>query len=173
MQYRLAIIVNTLMVNVLMNMRVSEMNEKHWRISSCIRRIETKRRQVMERSFEEFGVTPSQHFVLMQLGRMGDVPSQVQIAEEMHVTPASIARTVKCLDAEGFIARNSGSDVRRNEIHITPKGWETIERSRSLFRAIDERVFQGFAPEELNCLSDMLERMLFNLSQLEEENKRR
>lgn len=149
------------------------MNEEYWRINSCLRRIGTKRKQVLDRSFEEFGVTPSQHFVLMQLGRMGDVPSQVQIAGEMHVTPASVARTVKCLDADGFIERTSGKDIRRNEIHITPKGRELIERSRSFFCNLNERSFQGFDADELKLLNNMLERMLLNLSQMEEENRRR
>ena len=127
----------------------------------------------MNRSFDEFGVTPSQHFVLMQLGRMGDVPSQVQIADEMHVTPASIARTVKSLDAAGYIERSSGKDVRRNEIRVTLKGKELIDRSHSFFRDLNERSFQGFSPEELDLLGSMLERVLANLAQLEEEGKRR
>lgn len=161
------------MINALINLKVKRMNESYWRINSCLRRIGVKRRQVMDRSFEEFGVTPSQHFVLMELGHMGDVPSQVQIAEEMHVTPASVARTVKCLDGAGFIERTAGSDVRRNEIHITSKGRELIQRSRSFFREMDERIFHSFSPEELKQMESMLERVLDNLTQMEEENRRR
>lgn len=149
------------------------MYDRFWRIDDCLRRIGRKRRQAMNRSFDEFGVTPSQHFVLMQLGRMGDVPSQVQIADEMHVTPASVARTVKSLDAAGYIERNSGKDVRRNEIRVTLKGKELIDRSHSFFRDLNERSFQGFSPEELDLLGSMLERVLANLAQLEEEGKRR
>lgn len=149
------------------------MYDRYWRIDDCLRRIGRKHRQAMNRSFDEFGVTPSQHFVLMQLGRMGDVPSQVQIADEMHVTPASVARTVKSLDAAGYIERSSGKDVRRNEIRVTLKGKELIDRSHSFFRDLNERSFQGFSPEELDLLGSMLERVLANLAQLEEEGKRR
>lgn len=149
------------------------MNELYWRISSSMRRIGVKRKQVMDCSFEEFGVTPSQHFVLMQLGRMGDVPSQVQIAEEMHVTAASVARTVKSLDAQGFIERTSGSDGRRNEIHITSKGRQLIERSKSFFQMMDERCFHNFDAQALEMLGGMLDRMLENLTQIEKEYKRR
>ena len=120
------------------------MKDVYWRITESLRRIDRMRRQVMDRSFEEFGITPGQHFVLMHLERMGNVLSQVQIAEEMHVTPANVARTVKSLDAAGYIQRVIGEDERRNEICVTPRGRELIERSHSIFRGMNERCFQGF-----------------------------
>lgn len=149
------------------------MKDVYWRITESLRRIDRMRRQVMDRSFEEFGITPGQHFVLMHLERMGNVLSQVQIAEEMHVTPANVARTVKSLDAAGYIQRVIGEDERRNEICVTPRGRELIERSHSIFRGMNERCFQGFDSEELEALRTMLERVLANLSQLEEESRRR
>ena len=115
------------------------MKDMYWRIMESLRRIDRMRRQVMDRSFEEFGITPGQHFVLMHLERLGNVLSQVQIAEEMHVTPANVARTVKSLDAAGYIQRVIGEDERRNEICVTSRGRELIERSHSIFRDMNER----------------------------------
>ncbi len=131
-----------------------------------------KRRQIVENTMGNMLLTPSQHYVLIQLKYKGCMPSQAQIAAVLNVSPASMARTVKSLDALGYIQRSScDSDSRRNEISLTEKGEQALEKSQALFRTLDERSFAGFSEEELAQFSSMLERILENLLDMEEEKR--
>ena len=120
----------------------------------------------------ELGIQPSQHFLLMCLSHMGSAVSQTQIADRMDVTPASVARTIKNLDAGGYIERNeSEGDGRRNEIHITEKGRRVTEESRRMFHEIDKGIYAGFSEDEIHSLRGMLRRMLENICAIEQERK--
>lgn len=143
-------------------------------IGVLLMRIARMRRHLLEETMRELGVTPSQHYLLMQLSRTGAAPSQTEMAEMLHVSPASVARTIKSLDADGYIQRNScGEDNRRNEIRITEKGERVVSRSLEIFRRIEAASLDGFAPAELGAFSGLLERLLENLSRQEAEIKRR
>lgn len=120
----------------------------------------------------KLGIHPSQHFLLMCLGRMGSAVSQTQIASEMDVTPASVARTIKNLDMGGYIKRNeSEGDCRRNEIYVTEKGRRVTEESKRMFHEIDEGIYAGFSDEDLLQLRGLLRRMLDNICVLEQDRK--
>lgn len=134
-----------------------------------MRHISRKRRQILENSMGDIRLTPSQHYVLFQIKKEGRMPSQTQIASALNVNPASVARTIKALDGMGYICRSScDSDGRRNEISLTAKGDQEVERSRALFTRLDERSFAGFSTAELEQFSGLLDRVLENLIDLEE-----
>ena len=118
------------------------------------------------------GINPSEHFLLICLGRMGSAASQAQIAERLEVTPASVARTIKSLAAGGYIERSEcEGDGRRNEIRITDKGRAVMQESKSMFMEMDEEIYAGFSDEDLNCLKDLMGRMLTNICALEQKRK--
>ena len=98
--------------------------------------------RIIEARVRRLGIHPSQHILLMHLSQMGRFPSQAQIAQELDVSPASVARTLKSLEANGYIER-CGSDVdgRRNEIAITAKGEEMVRRSREIFDRLEAATF--------------------------------
>ena len=107
------------------------MNERFHRISHMQRHLGRMQHRIIEARVRSLGIHPSQHLLLMRLSDMGRFPSQSQIAEELDISPASVARTLKQLEAGGYIER-CGSDVdgRRNEIAISRKGEEMVQRSR-------------------------------------------
>jgi len=135
----------------------------------CISR---RRKQIGEMAMQELDILPSQHFVLVCLKHMGRAASQVQLAEMMHVSPASVARTLKALDREGYIQRSGGADGRCNEIIITEKGDQVLLHSCSLFQDLDMRSYAGISEEELNLMEDLLGRMLENLSRIKDESEK-
>ena len=118
------------------------------------------------------GIHPSEHFLLVSLAREGRAFSQTKLAEMLDVSPASVARTIKSLDAGGYIERNeSEGDSRRNEIRITEKGRTVLEKSRRMFEEMDDEIYSGFSDEELHCLHGLLSRMLGNICTLEQKRK--
>lgn len=145
------------------------MNERFHRISHMQRHIGRMQHRIIDARVRSLGIHPSQHFLLMRLSEMGRFPSQTQIAEELDISPASVARTLKQLEAGGYIER-CGSDVdgRRNEIAISRKGVEIVQRSREIFTGLEAVSYAGFSADDLDQLETLLQREMDNLRRLEQ-----
>ena len=126
--------------------------------------------RIIEARVRRLGIHPSQHILLMHLSQMGRFLSQTQIAQELDVSPASVARTLKSLEANGYIER-CGSDVdgRRNEIAISKKGEEMVRRSREIFDRLEAATFENFSDAELDCLEALLGKVMANLRRMEQD----
>ena len=126
--------------------------------------------RIIEARVRRLGIHPSQHILLMHLSQLGRFPSQTQIAQELDVSPASVARTLKSWEANGYIER-CGSDVdgRRNEIAITAKGEEMVRRSREIFDRLEAATFENFSDAELDCLEALLGKVMANLRRMEQD----
>ena len=130
------------------------------------------RHRIIDKRIQELGVHPGQHFMLVQLKRMGRTPSQAKLAEEMNVSPALVARTLKALEGGGYIARaDSAADGRRNEIAITEKGAEALLAGKRIVDALDGRSFEGFSREELETLHFLLGKLHDNIARIEQAEK--
>ena len=148
------------------------MQDIYQRLCMLQMQIGRMRHRIIDKRIQELGIHPGQHFMLVQLMRMGKIPSQARLAEEMNVSPALVARTLKNLENGGYIARaDSAADGRRNEIAISEKGMRTLEDGRKLVLEVDARSFAGFSAEELESFGSLLEKMLDNVSQMEREEK--
>ena len=149
------------------------MEDRYRRLIKQQMRISRRRHRIIERSLLDIGIHSSQHFALMYLSHHSGTVSQVQLAELLNVTPASVARTMKGLEAGGYILRSDAADdCRRNEITITDKGRYVVETSKRVFDRIDADTFAGFSEAEIALLERMQERILRNIdSQMEKELK--
>ena len=142
------------------------------RVNEKMRRVARRQMCIVERAVNELGILPSQHFVLMQLSREGRVASQARMAEMLHVSPARITSVMKSLESDGYIARASGADTRRNEIALTPRGEEMVCESFARFRKLNEATYAGFDNAELEAFAGFLDRVMENLSKMEDGMKR-
>ena len=128
-------------------------------------RIMRRHHACVERRIGTLGIHHSQHRLLMHLARrQEEIPSQKELAQEMGISPAAVATTLKRLEKEGYIARNvTDLDNRKNEIRITERGLSKVMESREIFEDTDKELFDGFSPEELNTLISFLQRIDRNL----------
>ncbi|MBQ8954920.1 MAG: MarR family transcriptional regulator [Clostridia bacterium] len=127
-------------------------------------------KRVVERQIDGLGIHGGQHHMLMILSRLGQIPAQNELARRMDISPASAANMLKRLETAGYIQRRADAkDGRRNEVRITEKGGQVVERSRRIFEEVDRRMFEGFTDEETERLRSALERIHANLRGLEEE----
>lgn len=147
------------------------MNNRHRRLNELLMCIDRRRKQIGEMAMGELDIQPSQHFVLVWLKRMGRAASQSKLAEMMQVSPASVARSLKSLDRDGYIARTGGADGRCNETEITEKGEAMLAQSLELFRELDVRCYAGFSHEELESMEMLLGKLLSNLNQIKSEKE--
>lgn len=94
----------------------------------------------------------------------GQCQAQRELADLLHVSPAAVANSLKCLERDGYIRREPWqNDARRNRVILTEKGIQAVEGCRDVFQRVSARMMAGFSPEELAQLAQFQRRMLNNL----------
>jgi len=89
--------------------------------------------------------------------------TQIEVADYMGVSPASIALSTKRMSKAGLIEKSVDKDnLRRNILKITPKGLAISQYCRHEFDLFDKKLFAGITDEEQVVLSDTLDRLLTN-----------
>ena len=95
---------------------------------------------------------------------------QVQAAEEMMVSPASMALTTKRMEKAGLVEKRiDAGNLRCKRLSITPKGRELSVKCRKVHDAFEQRMLEGFDSEELGQLAGYLRRMVCNISGEEDD----
>ncbi len=124
---------------------------------------------LIDAKVRDIGIHRTQHRILMHLARHGKLPSQKELAEHLDITPAAVTGALKKIEQDGYIERTLGKDTRFNEIKITEKGREIVEKTKNLFSETDRSLFRGFTPEELDSYIGFLEKMQNNMKKGKEE----
>lgn len=144
-------------------------DNKYHQASMKFRMVDRTMKRFIGKKVENTGVYRSQHQILMHLCHHRDC-SQSKLAEQMEISPAAVAVSLKKLEKGGYIVRESReNDNRANQIVITEKGNEVIKSSISLFEEIDKAIFKGFSEEDIDMLNHYLDRMYENLEAYQEE----
>ena len=103
-------------------------------------------------------------FLLDARGKDGQVSSQRELSDALHVCPASVAVSLKSLERGGYVEKRSDeTDQRRKAVRLTAKGVEAIRQCYQVFQQVDQMMFQGFTPEEMDQVCAYQRRMLQNL----------
>ena len=112
------------------------------------------------------GIHRNQHMLLMHLYHSKDAPSQKEIANRFNISPAAVAVSLKKLENEGYILRNtSENDNRYNKITITDKGKGVVDMSKEILDSLDERSFGNLNSEEKETLAFLLDKVIDNLKE--------
>ncbi|HCS75158.1 MAG TPA: MarR family transcriptional regulator, partial [Clostridiales bacterium] len=94
--------------------------------------------------------------------------SQKNLAEAMQVSTATVAVSLKKLEKAGLITKTMDkTDNRLNRIVITDMGNQVVEQSRQIFQSIEKKVFEGFTEDEKSALSNLMERLYTNLTEMD------
>ena len=90
--------------------------------------------------------------------------AQRELAQQLHISPAAVANSLKSLERSGYIRRQPGpGDARRNQVLLTEKGYHAVEGCQRAFDAVAEQMLEGFTPQELELIMSFRLRMLQNL----------
>ena len=91
--------------------------------------------------------------------------TQKEAADELDVTPASAAASLKRLEKAGLVERKADDkDARRNCLFITAEGDARLIEHRKIFDALDERMFAGLTEDEIQMFQRTCEKMFDNLA---------
>ena len=130
--------------------------------------VERARKQAIQTQLSRRGLgtlgQPMILFLLKDKGREGRIAAQKELSDAMHVSPATVAVSLKSLEREGYVEKLADeTDQRRKAVRLTPKGEAAIQRCVQVFEAVDQSMFEGFRPEETRQACGYLMRMLHNL----------
>lgn len=90
--------------------------------------------------------------------------TQAEVAEAMGVTPASVAQSIKRMEASGFVKREvCKGNLRANSLCVTSEGSAAARNCRIVFNELEARMFQGFSEEEKQLTDDLITRLIANL----------
>ena len=90
--------------------------------------------------------------------------AQRELADLLHVSPAAVANSLKCLERDGYVHREPWQgDARRNRVILTEKGVRAVEVCREALQRVSARMLSGFSTEEYQKLAQFQRRMLNNL----------
>ena len=84
--------------------------------------------------------------------------SASQIANDLGITRQAVHKTVKELEACGWLA-STVDPIRRNQrtITFTDEGERMMSEARALFKQLDDKLFAGWDPEQIASVFALLE----------------
>ncbi len=90
--------------------------------------------------------------------------TQKEIADALYVSPASMAVSIKRLEKNGFVSRESDeNDRRKNTVALTAQGLAALEKFYTICGELDDKVFHGIDERELQSFEETLKKMITNL----------
>ena len=136
----------------------------------AMHRLELLRRIKARSVMADSGLHPGQPRLLEYI-RSHPGCTQKEAADELDVTPASAAASLKRLERAGYVVRTpDDKDARRNQLYLTGAGIERMEENRRQFMRLDEKMFGGMTADEVEAFRRACEKMFDNLA---DENDRR
>lgn len=88
---------------------------------------------------------------------------QDEIGKRLFLNKSNVARSLKYLEENKFIYRESDADDKRiNHVYLTEKGKSLIPKLKEKIGEFNKIVSEGFTEEELNTLDSMLYRLTSN-----------
>lgn len=91
--------------------------------------------------------------------------TQCEIAELLHISPASVAVSLRRMERDGLVRRMADEgDQRCKRIYLTEKAREIAAVCQEKFEALDAKMFSGLSAQELETLSKIQNRLFENMA---------
>jgi DNA-binding MarR family transcriptional regulator len=116
---------------------------------------------------EEFGLFRGQPPLLFALWEE-EGRTHSELAEHLHVQPATITKMIKRMERTGFVERRQDTeDQRVSRVYLTDAGRDIRDAVEGVLRELEEQTFAGFSSEEHALLNQFLLRVRDNLMRKE------
>lgn len=107
----------------------------------------------------DFDITQNQAAVIFLINANPGL-SQIEIANELQIDPATMTAILDRLEARGFVQRKrSKTDRRRQLLYTTPRGQKTLKSMRAKIERHVKRFRRRFSEAEQATLIDLLCRL--------------
>ena len=90
--------------------------------------------------------------------------TQTEIAADLGVSTASIAFSTKRLQNAGYLMKQVNHlNMRCNKLYVTREGEEVLDRFADIFDDMNQSLFDGFTPAEMDQLFNFVDRVSANI----------
>ena len=126
------------------------------------------RQEMMSRSnkvLAEYGITLRQVLVLAYLElHPQETVTQKTLEDRMHLSNPTVTSLIQTMMNRGWVYRKQeASDNRKYRLFMTQKAKDMLPRCHASSMEMDRSFYQGFTPEELETLKNMLQRIKKNI----------
>lgn len=91
--------------------------------------------------------------------------TQADLAREMFVSPASIAKSIDRLENSGLVTREVSQDSKRQyTLFLTENAKKALAESVKNMQAYDEKLFFDFSDQDLATLNQLMDKLIFNVT---------
>ena len=98
--------------------------------------------------------------------------TQIEIADNLGVSSASIAFSTKRLQKAGYLMKQVNHlNMRCNKLYVTREGEEVLDRFQEVYDEMYKTMFDGFTEEEIDMLGSFVERAAKNLEHMISEGQ--
>ena len=127
------------------------------------------RQEMMSRSnkvLAEYGITLRQVLVLAYLElHPQETVTQKTLEDRMHLSNPTVISLIQTMMNRGWVYRKQeASDNRKYRLFMTQKAKDMLPRCHASSMEMDRSFYQGFTPEELETLKNMLQRIKKNIN---------
>lgn len=144
-------------------------DSKDYELTRLIKRLYGLVSQNIDLALKPYGLARTQYVVLYNLHSDRSVPTK-QLLQRLQVEGATLSGIVDTLEAKGLVARKEHpDDKRRRDIVLTEAGHKLMKEIPTPAPAIQREMLQGLRTEEIEKLTEIVERMIRNLEKLKTE----
>ncbi|MDR2833636.1 MAG: MarR family transcriptional regulator [Streptococcaceae bacterium] len=115
------------------------------------------------KQMEELGLQKTQPHIIHILAK-NDGQTQVELAQRLEVTPATISAMLKRMERDEMVYRvRSKEDARVTHVYLSDKGKENVDKIKDIFEMMQEKTFQDFTQEEMQQAQHIFKKIIENL----------
>lgn len=135
-----------------------------YQITGRLHKLELVRQLAHRRETHQYGLYFGQMPILNYISSHAGC-TQIEIAEFLQVSPASIALSTKRLQKAGYLVKEvDAENLRCKRLYLSEEGARVRELCHEKMDQMDLQAFQGFSEEELCTLAELLDRVTINLT---------
>ena len=118
----------------------------------------------MTGALEDMELTAAQGPIMGFLCRQTAPPCPRDVEEAFQLSHPTVSGILSRLEQKGFIRfLPDPNDRRCKRIHVLPKGRASYDTLHQTIRSIEERIVDGFTPEEKELFTTLLQRAITNM----------
>ena len=137
---------------------MAKKEEKVYMVDFVIRHLWHKMSRMYNQKANDYGVSISVGFILLNIDKEG-TPS-TQLGPKMGMEPTSLSRTLKAMEEKGFIYRKVDTkDKRKVLIHLTEEGIDKRRIARQVVLNFNDRIIDSIPKGKLKTFYEVAERL--------------
>ena len=137
---------------------MTKTTEKKYLIDFVVRHLWHKIARMYNQKANEYGITISIGFILLNIDKEG-TPS-TQLGPKMGMEPTSLSRTLKTMEEKGLLSRKSDDkDKRKVLIFLTDEGIEKRKIARDVILDFNEQLIGSIPKGKLKTFYEVAEKL--------------